>query len=252
MRVGVQRQPARDVRAACVSSARSMSRSVELHVDDRRAQRAGSRASPRASRCRARRCGRRTPPRTSLSRRATPCSRPNLRDQLGELAPAGADALDAWRRRSTRGFSKLPVRLGVDARALGQRRQPHLVEQPAEIVADHAQPERRSAGARGSTDPFAVAVAPVTETVSPSVLTRSGGEHGALPPIAPRAAARSRAGARTSGRRGAGAPTCAARSARASMRALQLAAGHGAQRGRDVALGVEVGERQVRVQRQSC
>ena len=112
-----------------------------------------SRASPTAGRCRGRRCGRRTPVRRACRGAASRARGRTCATSSGSLRPPALMPCDVGVARDARDLSKRAVRLGVDARALGERRQPHLVEQPAEIGSPPRPARRRSAGARDSPTP---------------------------------------------------------------------------------------------------
>ena len=176
-----------------------------------------------------------------------PRSRPNFATSSGSLRPP---ALIPWTLASParRGIFEAALGLGVDARALGERRQAHLVEQLAEIRRRHAEAEidqlalqvhRPLRGRRRARDRHG-------QTVGLHPVRRQ--QRAAVDLHLARQAVRLRAGelqidAAQAGRlvRQVGARVDAS---------LQLARRHRPQLGRDVALGVEVGERQVRVQRQ--
>ena len=158
VRIGVQRQPARHVGALRQRREIDVAQ-VQLHVDDRRLQRLAGALLPQLHGAVRRRC---CPPNSgpaSLSRRSVPRSRPNLATSSGSLRAARADALDVGLAADARIF-EAAVGLRVDARALGDRRQAQLVEQPRRDRRRPRPAPRRSSGVRDSTEPFAVAVAP--------------------------------------------------------------------------------------------
>ena len=142
-------RPARS--GLCASVARSMSRRSSFEVDDRRAQRLARALLPQLHGAAAVDVAAEHRPRQLVEAQRAALEA-ELGDQLGELAPARADALDAGVAGDARIF-EAAVRLGVDARALGD-----AAAGPSRRAAgrDRRRPRparRRSSGVRGSPTP---------------------------------------------------------------------------------------------------
>ena len=194
---------------------------VQLQVDDRRAQRLARALLPQLHGAAAVDAAAEHRPRPACRGAACRARGRTCATSSGSLRPPALMPCDAGVAGHAR-ILEAAVGLGVDARALGERRQAHLVEQPAEIGGDHAQPDVDQLALEVHRPLARSRVAPVTETVSPSVLTRSAAQrrvaadaHLARQPVRARPRELQVDAA-------AGAPTCAARSARASMRPCSL------------------------------
>ena len=233
------------------SVARSRLRASSFDVDHRRLQRHAGALLPEAQRAVRVDARRRTAAPDERSRRASAVLEAEARLELGQLAPAGAEpvhvavARDAADRRGCRRPSRRRARPWPAAAGRARR------SRRAEVGGHHAERRDRPAAGRGRPTPARSRVgARRPRRSGPSVFTRSASQLRRRRGRAPRAAARpacARANLRSScGRR---ADLCA-RSARASIRPSRRPPASARSSRRQVALGVKVGERQARVERQ--